>query len=361
MGRAMISGKIFHVSGGCASDIGICREVNQDAILFHKIEQQGESFAIGAVCDGVGGMQSGEEASALVIDGIEQWFAQICEWIDIAKVECDVLFAHLKDAAEQWNGNVIEYCKSHQIRSGTTMSVIMAIRDRFYILHVGDSRIYRYNQHLEKLTMDDVFIKSVDGKERPYLTNYMGKSGHLSFTTVCGRLNKNDVFIYCSDGFYHKFEETDMERYWNDYKKNQPLDQICKNAVYTMEERRETDNISVGMIVIELSVNSLADKMRGIYNRDGIRKRNARRKNTTRSKSIDMQISRIKWVLRIPKIIIKQILVVSNSKRSKRKPIQEKRENTVINVMEENKKTSKKRSVFGIELPQFWQTPLLIK
>ncbi len=355
----MKAGKTFRVNGGCASDIGISREVNQDAIIFQKLEQRAGCFAVGAVCDGVGGMQSGEAASALVIDGVEQWFEKICEWIDIAKVDCDVLFAHLKDAAEQWNQSVVDYCKSRQIRSGTTMSLIMAIRDRFYILHVGDSRIYRYNTCLERLTLDDTVIKQVDGKERAYLANYMGRSDSLSFTTVCGRMRKGDLFLYCSDGFYHKLEEADMMRYQDGYKKNQPLDRICKEAVRTMEQRAETDNISAGMIVIEPVRRQLGKNP--CHSRDGTRKRNASRENTINSETMEMQSSRTKWFLRTPNRKRKQSLQPSNKSRSSQKPVQEKRQAIAADDMETNKKISKKRSVFGIGLWQLLHAPLFIK
>ncbi len=245
----MESGKKMSISGGCATDIGIARKVNQDAVFFQVLYQQEECFAAGAVCDGIGGMQAGEEASALVINGIRQWFAQVCGWIDIPKAEPGVLFAHLKDAAEQWNRDVMEFSRKRQIKSGTTMSLIMILRNRFYILHAGDSRIYRYHYYLEQLTSDDTITAFSRGKEKTYLENYLGKSEQLRFASACGELKRGDVFLFCSDGFYHKLREADIQAYVSDCKKKLPLELVCQKAVRQMEERGETDNISVGLII----------------------------------------------------------------------------------------------------------------
>lgn len=239
----------LNISGGCATDIGAVRKVNQDAVFFQCLCQQGECFAVGAVCDGIGGMQAGEEASALVIEGIGQWYSQVCCWIDIPNADQDVLFSHMKDAAEQWNRDVLDFCLKRGIRSGTTMSVLMILRNRFYILHAGDSRIYRYHYYLEQLTADDTVVRVHNGKERVYLSNYLGKSEQLHFTSVCGGLKKGDLFLYCSDGFYHRLQETDVRGYLNDYRKRLPLEQICRKAVLQMKERGETDNISAGILI----------------------------------------------------------------------------------------------------------------
>lgn len=248
----------FIIKGGTATDIGISRKVNQDAIFFNSCEHKGDWFAVGAVCDGIGGLQRGEEASAIVVSGIAQWFESVKKWLDISSVDTEVLYSHLKDAAEQWNGEVLSYCIKNNIKSGTTMSIIMIIRDRFYILQVGDSRIYRCRGGMEQLTVDAAVIRICGGRTKKFLNNYMGKENQLWYTTVEGEIKSGDIYLFCSDGFYHKLTQDDAEGFARQIRDNQPIDGICRKAIYEMESRRETDNISAGLI----SVSSKDGKIR---------------------------------------------------------------------------------------------------
>lgn len=235
------------LKGGFATDIGISREKNEDSIILQAIEQQGEWFAVGAVCDGIGGLEQGEVASRLMISELKSWFERVSQWINIAQIDANALFSQLIQDVQEWNRKVCEYCSVHQIRSGTTLSLLMIIRNQYYIIHVGDSRIYKYNGSMEQLTQDEVTEKN--GKN--YLNNFIGKSEQLKYTTASGVLNVGDVFLYCSDGFYHRFTQSDMENLMEQYRMQGSVYQICVDGIKLMEERMEKDNISVGMIIIE--------------------------------------------------------------------------------------------------------------
>ena len=88
---------------GCKSNIGRVRENNQDAVVLRTFEKRGDNFIVLAVCDGVGGLEHGEMASSLAVARIEAWFNEITEWIDIAGVDGELLFSHMKDLAEECN------------------------------------------------------------------------------------------------------------------------------------------------------------------------------------------------------------------------------------------------------------------
>lgn len=237
----------IRLKGGFATDIGISREKNEDSIILQAIEQQGEWFAVGAVCDGIGGLEQGEVASKLIISELKDWFGKISQWINIAKMDGNMLFSQLILDVQVWNQKVCEYCALHQIKSGTTLSLLMILRNQYYIIQVGDSRIYRYKGILEQLTQDEVTEKN--GKS--YLNNFIGKSKQLKYTTTSGVLSLGDVFLYCSDGFYHKFTQSDMKNMIEKYRNKGSVYQICVDGIKLMEERLEKDNISVGMIIVE--------------------------------------------------------------------------------------------------------------
>ena len=56
------------------SDIGNTKKVNQDAIGYKEIEVDERRYALVLVCDGMGGLQKGEMASATVIKSLLDWF-----------------------------------------------------------------------------------------------------------------------------------------------------------------------------------------------------------------------------------------------------------------------------------------------
>ncbi len=233
--------------GACATDIGSSRKNNQDAILFKKVSKRGGDFALGVICDGIGGLEHGEVASQCVSNAASQWFDNIAEWIDIETMNTDILFAHFKDAAENWNCLVRNIIISQNMNTGTTMSALLLLRDHYFIIHVGDSRIYRYRDTLERMTTDESIAKICNSRMKLFLLNYVGRDDSLSFSSEKGILLRGDIFIYGSDGFYHMLTECDMDSVCGQIADTGNVD-LCRTMINTMIQRGEQDNISVGMI-----------------------------------------------------------------------------------------------------------------
>lgn len=237
--------------GGIRTDIGRFREVNQDSVLFCSKEVAGDNFAVLAVCDGVGGLEKGEVASNMITKKISQWYEEVTSWVDINNVDPELLFSHMKDAAEIWNDELVEYNKCNGICTGTTMSLLMIIRDYYYIVQVGDSRIYLFdNMMLGQLTVDATVSKMKNGKLKQYLDNFMGKDNPLWFTTVSGQVKEGDLFIACSDGGYHYLISNDVEAVYDLLNSENEVNLSCGKLINEMILRGEKDNISIGMIAI---------------------------------------------------------------------------------------------------------------
>lgn len=215
------------------------------------MKQGKEELALCAVCDGVGGLEHGERASAFLVQRMEAWFEEVVSWLAIPETETEVLFSHLKDGIECWNEELCQMCRRENLRTGSTLSLLLLIRHRYYIVHVGDSRVYRYREcTLEQLTMDDSVARLKTGQMKSYLNNFMGKQEQLWFQALEGNAEKGDIFVVCSDGFYHHLMESDVERiHEKRWKKN--LDGFCREMIRTMMERGERDNISACVAVVE--------------------------------------------------------------------------------------------------------------
>ena len=239
----------MRLHGGCATDVGNVREVNQDAIFFRSMEKAGQYFALGAVCDGIGSLAYSELAAERVIDAIAEWFDQVATWLDIERIEPDILFSHLKDAAEIWNGLVRELSAVGRFMTGTTMSVLMMIRTRYYIVHVGDSRICLYRDILQKLTEDETVVRMKDGRKRYVLSNYMGKKDALEFMVTEGTVMEGDMFLYGSDGLYHFLRQEDIREIYGLSLLEADLHAVCVRLIEIVKARGERDNISAGIIM----------------------------------------------------------------------------------------------------------------
>jgi len=227
------------------------RETNQDAVIYKQFEQKGLYFALCAVCDGVGGLEHGEAASSFLAKEAEKWFDSVTEWVDLSQISPGLLFSHLKDAAELWNEGVVELRKEKGIRTGSTMSLLMLVRDRYYVVHVGDSRIYQYNKCLERLTEDASVPRLKNGRVKNYLSNFMGRNEELWFQAREGRLEGSGMFIVCSDGFYHNLTDEDAGELYRECRQSGEVEPQCGKAVKRMLERGERDNISVGVVMVE--------------------------------------------------------------------------------------------------------------
>ncbi len=239
------------IRGGCASDVGSSRTVNQDAIFYRQQMQGKEEFALCAVCDGVGGLEHGEVASAFLVTRMEAWFEETVAWMDIGRADSGLLFSHLKDAAESWNEEIRQLCRERNLKTGSTMSILCLLRDKYYIIHVGDSRIYRCRgKGLEQLTVDDSVARLKAGRMKNYLSNYMGKEETLWFQALEGSVESGDLFLVCSDGLYHQLGEQDISELLQLHKKNSNIDEICRHMIRLMISRGESDNISLGAVAV---------------------------------------------------------------------------------------------------------------
>ena len=238
------------VISGSYTDIGTTREVNQDSIFCRTYKKKKEYISLAVVCDGIGGLQFGEIASAYIVEEISRWWDEVLTWIDPDDTDPDIIFSHVRDAAEQWNSDFYEYKISQDIQTGTTMSLLLTVRDKYYIIQVGDSRVYLLRDgELKQLTIDATVSRlGNNGEMKSYLNNFMGKDEELFYTTMNGDIVSGDLFIVCCDGLYHHLELDDINVKKSNIANEKKVNSFCNNLTKKMMSRGEKDNISVVML-----------------------------------------------------------------------------------------------------------------
>lgn len=96
------------------TDVGIKKKTNQDSLLLKGCsEEHGETLLI-AICDGMGGMEKGELASATVVRAFSDWFEQVYIKNEM-HVGDEGIRQQWQSLLEEINGRLIRYGKENQI------------------------------------------------------------------------------------------------------------------------------------------------------------------------------------------------------------------------------------------------------
>ncbi len=132
------------------SDIGCVRGNNEDSFGYD------ESLGIYVVCDGMGGMASGEVASSRAVAAIVNSFAQSAG--SAVPVAARVLHAIDLANADVWENGQIPENKG----MGTTVVAAALDGDKLILGNVGDSRAYiLQNSQCAQLTVDHSYINEL--------------------------------------------------------------------------------------------------------------------------------------------------------------------------------------------------------
>ena len=123
------------------SDAGIIKKVNQDSLTVKIAQTPAGQVCMAVICDGLGGLSLGEVASGNVVRAFDNWFMNEFlesdeEWTQ------NRIMNRWQEIITSMNQKIMEYGASHGVEMGTTLTVSLFLRDKFYAAHVGDSRLY---------------------------------------------------------------------------------------------------------------------------------------------------------------------------------------------------------------------------
>jgi protein phosphatase len=180
--------------------------------LFELPSQRLASF--GMVADGVGGHQGGETASRAAVETIAEYVKETMNaFYSADESDSGAFFAALKDAANTGHRTVIERADASGVSTAaTTLTLFVAVWPSLYILHVGDSRLYRYREgQLVQLTRDQTMAQDlVDAGALPKEIAARSPLAHVLTSALGGTeatpdvsradVKRGDVLLLCTDG-----------------------------------------------------------------------------------------------------------------------------------------------------------------
>jgi serine/threonine protein phosphatase PrpC len=197
------------------TDLGLVRSGNEDSAL--------TCANLIAVADGMGGHAGGEVASAIAINTLEQLLPVISDLkVDVASRED--LFLNITYVVDS---QILAKSKDSPELSGmgTTLTALSILDNNVELLHIGDSRCYRYrNNKLEQISYDHTVMQElldqgrltpeeiIDHPQRSLLTQaLMGDSG-IDPILVSYEIKKDDQFLLCSDGLTNVLSEYEISK-----------------------------------------------------------------------------------------------------------------------------------------------------
>lgn len=228
------------------TDQGLYREKNQDALSLQIIRAGRRRILLAVVCDGLGGLSDGELASARVVQSVTQWFRQHWQELAAGRYAGKRLQKELTAFMEQEHKKLSSHGRRRGRMLGTTVSLLLVLGRRFYIMHVGDTRIYLIRRRVRQLSADHALSENV-------LLQCVGSARKIKPDFTSGRVKRGVGFLLCSDGFYRRLARGELEQglarrhTYSSSEAGQRLLELCRIA----RMRGEEDNISAIFVKVK--------------------------------------------------------------------------------------------------------------
>lgn len=193
-----------------ATDIGRKRKTNQDSIYFSV---QDKFFV---VADGMGGHNGGDIASQMSVKLFPDYITQNKE---LPPTEL------LKNCILHINTSIFEHGKENiELKGmGTTISSLMFHQGQAIIGNIGDSRTYLISQKkIFQLTRDHSLVQeklnmgfydrtaAKSDPQKNVLIRTVGFEPEVEVDIYQYKVQKNDLFLLCSDGLHGKVSDSDI-------------------------------------------------------------------------------------------------------------------------------------------------------
>jgi serine/threonine protein phosphatase PrpC len=244
------------------TDIGTKKKTNQDSMLILKAESSGRKILLASVCDGMGGLAKGELASATMVRSLSAWFSERFPVLLARGFSPDDLWDEWERLIEFTNRAISNYAADNHTSLGTTTATLLLLDNLFYLMNVGDSRIYRISDNIYQLTKDQTVVQremdagrmtyeqSLTDPNRSTLLQCIGATADVHPDYMSGVANMGDAFMLCSDGFRHLvMPEEFYEAFFPGHMDSpETMQKRLREITELNLQRGEDDNISAMLI-----------------------------------------------------------------------------------------------------------------
>lgn len=243
---------------GLNSIIGT-RQYQQDYVYYYS----GSREILAVICDGMGGLEGGEQASRIAAECLGNAFLSRNPQIPVPDFLCEQAAAMNRMVVNLKGRN------GSPLHAGTTIVAVIIQEGRLYWLSIGDSKIYIIRneemsqvnrEHNYRLTLSEALKNGAISQERydaeektrqaEALISYLGIASLslMDINRVPFEMQEKDVVLLCSDGLYKSLNDSQIKALVrdNDIDMNIAADRLCSMALRF--GRGVQDNTSVLII-----------------------------------------------------------------------------------------------------------------
>ena len=238
---------------GFKTDKGIIREKNEDACFVLLPDK------VYIVADGVGGGNSGEIASRTAVSEISNYVLD--HPISLMNTKYAIV-NYLQTAIDNANKKIYHMARNYDENSGmaTTLVVLYITGKCAYVANIGDSRAYLFRGNkLVQLTEDHTYVNTLvkvgiiskEEAEKDERKNLIVKALGADQTTEPDffqiEIEKDDVFLLCSDGLYDEVGEQEIIE---TIKANENMTDAAKELTERANRNGGHDNITCVLVKV---------------------------------------------------------------------------------------------------------------
>jgi len=246
----------MELSFWAATDVGKKREANEDNFLVDK------KLSLFVVADGMGGHASGEVASKMAADVLQEFYSRSKDDEATWPYKMDRHLSYVENrlvvGIKMANQRIFQSA-AHDAKfkgMGTTIVSGQIVGDKFYIAHVGDSRCYRIRgATIQQMTRDHSLLEDYkdakpnmsEDEQRKFphknvITRALGMRETVQVDVLAHDIQDQDVFLLCSDGLSGMIEDAKIMEL---VKAAPDLELAVSKLVEAANEAGGTDNITV--------------------------------------------------------------------------------------------------------------------
>ncbi|GHT35304.1 protein phosphatase [Bacteroidia bacterium] len=231
--------------------------LNNEDFIYPSPEAVTTDQRLFLVCDGVGGADKGEIASALACDHFQTYFSTM-----LGKEEPTADF--IQKAIQYTEAHFDTYLEAHPEATGmaTTLTMLYIGTEGITLAHVGDSRIYHFrNGNILYQTEDHSLVNSwvklgqitpeqaVNHPQKNVILRAIQGSAHHTEADVAliQDLQPGDYFFLCTDGIMENFSNEALSAVFQ----RQLSPEITKDVLMESCDGKTRDNFSFYIIPIQ--------------------------------------------------------------------------------------------------------------
>ena len=238
------------IAGKTHTGIKRSAKINEDSFFAEKIND----IYLAVVCDGMGGVKGGNVASSLAV---QSFVETAIELLPNSADYRDILFASVAKA----NDIVFKTAQNDRDLEGMGTTVVACIFDgnEYYVVNVGDSRMYIIDdktRSVSQITKDHSLVQELvengtmtkeqaeKSPNKNILTRVLGVDDIVDVDFYKGKY-ESGIILLCSDGLYNYAEESDIAKYISKY---EDIEHCANELIIKANENGGGDNITAVMI-----------------------------------------------------------------------------------------------------------------